>query len=307
MGFFKDFKEDLNQAVDELLPEDEMLFEEDDDLFTNDGLLMNAMDQEISDEESTEWYDDLEEAKVGEDNEVIDFLAKVNTLNESMESENLADAELTPSKEEAQEQETVKEELFTVASSDNLMESDLESKVEDYKMIIEMDKTDDGLVGGLMDTVEKNEVAQEVTVIGKETKINGSISSEGSVEILGTVEGDIDCLGKLSISGVVKGNSTAHEIFINAKRLEGNVTSEGNIKIGQGTVVIGDVNATAGVIAGAVKGQIDVNGAVVLDSTAIVKGNIKAKSVQINNGAVVDGYCSLTYAAVDIDNVFDVE
>ena len=307
MGFFKDFKEDLNQAVDELLPEDEMLFEEDDDLFTNDGLLMNAMDQEISDEESTEWYDDLEEAKVGEDNEVIDFLAKVNTLNESMESENLADAELTPSKEEAQEQETVKEELFTVASSDNLMESDLESKVEDYKMIIEMDKTDDGLVGGLMDTVEKNEVAQEVTVIGKETKINGSISSEGSVEILGTVEGDIDCLGKLSISGVVKGNSTAHEIFINAKRLEGNVTSEGNIKIGQGSVVIGDVNATAGVIAGAVKGQIDVNGAVVLDSTAIVKGNIKAKSVQINNGAVVDGYCSLTYAAVDIDNVFDVE
>ena len=307
MGFFKDFKEDLNQAVDELLPEDEMLFEEDDDLFTNDGLLMNAMDQEISDEESTEWYDDLEEAKVGEDNEVIDFLAKVNTLNESMESENLADAELTPSKEEAQEQETVKEELFTVASSDNLMESDLESKVEDYKMIIEMDKTDDGLVGGLMDTVEKNEVAQEVTVIGKETKINGSISSEGSVEILGTVEGDIDCLGKLSISGVVKGNSTAHEIFINAKRLEGNVTSEGNFKIGQGTVVIGDVNATAGVIAGAVKGQIDVNGAVVLDSTAIVKGNIKAKSVQINNGAVVDGYCSLTYAAVDIDNVFDVE
>ena len=46
-------------------------------------------------------------------------------------------------------------------------------------------------------------------------------------------------------------------------------------------------------------------GPVVVDSTAIVKGNINAKSVQINNGAVVDGYCKLTYAEVDIDEFFD--
>jgi cytoskeletal protein CcmA (bactofilin family) len=77
------------------------------------------------------------------------------------------------------------------------------------------------------------------------------------------------------------------------------------VKIGLGTVVIGDINATSGVIAGAVKGEIDVNGPIVIDSTAIIKGNIKAKSVQINNGAVIEGFCSLSYSAVDVDNIFE--
>ena len=42
------------------------------------------------------------------------------------------------------------------------------------------------------------------------------------------------------------------------------------------------------VIAGAVKGDIDVKGPVILDASAIVMGNIKSKSVQINNGAVIE-------------------
>ena len=122
---------------------------------------------------------------------------------------------------------------------------------------------------------------------------------------MGTVNGDIECLGKLSITGKVKGNSTAAEIFINTERFEGSLMSEGSVKIALGTVVIGDINANSGVIAGAVKGEIDVNGPVVIDSTAIIKGNIKAKSVQVNNGAVIEGFCSLAYADVDVDNIFE--
>ena len=145
----------------------------------------------------------------------------------------------------------------------------------------------------------------DVTVISKGTTINGSISSDGSLDIMGSITGDVECLGKLSITGKIIGNSTAAEVYINTERLEGSVNSEGSVKVGLGTVVIGDIIATSGVIAGAVKGEIDINGPVVIDSTAIIKGNIKAKSVQINNGAVVDGYCSLSYADVDLDNVFE--
>ena len=57
-------------------------------------------------------------------------------------------------------------------------------------------------------------------------------------------------------------------------------------------------------IAGAVKGDIDVKGPVVLDSSAIVMGNIKSKSVQINNGAVIEGLCSQCYAEVSPSNFF---
>ena len=32
---------------------------------------------------------------------------------------------------------------------------------------------------------------------------------------------------------------------------------------------------------------------------------IKAKSVQMNNGAVLDGFCSLSYAELDVDSIFE--
>lgn len=143
------------------------------------------------------------------------------------------------------------------------------------------------------------------TVIAKGTVINGSIVSDGSLEVYGTVKGDINCLGKLSIAGSVIGNSTASEVYINTQRLDGGITSKGSVKIGVGTVVIGDITASSLVIAGAVKGEIDVNGPVVVDSTAVVKGNINSKGIQVNNGAVIDGFCALPYASVDIDSFFD--
>ena len=46
-------------------------------------------------------------------------------------------------------------------------------------------------------------------------------------------------------------------------------------------------------------------GPVILDSSAIVMGDIKSKSVQINNGAVVEGMCSQCYADVNPSAFFD--
>lgn len=144
-----------------------------------------------------------------------------------------------------------------------------------------------------------------VTTITSGTTIRGGISSDGSLEVMGVITGDVECQGKVSIIGQVSGNVIASEIYVSTQRLEGGLSSEGAVKIGVGTIILGDVDATSAYIAGAVKGDIDVNGHVVVDSTAIIKGNIKAKSIQVNNGAVVDGYCSLNYAGVDLDNFFE--
>lgn len=152
---------------------------------------------------------------------------------------------------------------------------------------------------------ESRQEQEGTTVITKGTTINGSIISDCSLDVMGTINGDIECLGKLSISGKVVGNSMASEVFVNTDRLEGSISSEGCVKIAQKTVVVGDITAASGVIAGAVKGEIDVAGPVVIDSTAVIQGNIKAKSIQMNNGAVLDGHVSLSYATgIDINNIF---
>jgi cytoskeletal protein CcmA (bactofilin family) len=145
----------------------------------------------------------------------------------------------------------------------------------------------------------------DVTVITKGTTINGGISSDGSLEIMGTITGDVECLGKVSVCGTISGNVSAADVVVDTKKLEGNIISEGSIEVASGTVVIGDICGTSATIAGAVKGNVDVNGPVIIDSTAIVKGSIKAKSIQVNTGAVVDGYCSLNYAGVDLDEFFE--
>jgi cytoskeletal protein CcmA (bactofilin family) len=250
MGFFKDFKDDITQAVNELLP-DEVL-----DKNENVNTLNNS--QENTESQTTE----AEETTEVDDNVDMEILDAILTGEESTEETILAETS-----KEKEKPEEVKNDPRPNSSTPN----------------------DNG----------------DVTIITQGTVINGNISSEGSLEVMGTIKGDVECLGKLSILGSITGNCIASEVFVTSKRLLGCINSEGNVKIGLGAIVIGDVTATSGVIAGAIKGNIDINGPIVIDSSAIIKGNIKAQSIQINNGAIIEGFCSLSYASVDIDKIFE--
>lgn len=263
MSIFKDFKEDLSQAVNELLPEGGL----EDSI--NDDEMVNTLDEDANDAALLE--NDNEEDSFN-DNVDQDFLKELFSEELDDEDMSLSDETLTE----------------TLSREENSFQNEItfEETLEGTE-----DKT--------------NMIKNEVTVITRGTIIEGSITSDGSLEVMGTIHGDIDCLGKLTIIGEVTGNSMASEVYVNTKRLEGSINSEGSVKISDGTVVIGDITASSGVIAGAVKGEIDINGPIVVDSSAIIKGNINAKSVQINNGAVIDGFCSLTYSDVDIESVFD--
>lgn len=148
-------------------------------------------------------------------------------------------------------------------------------------------------------------LSDDTTYITKGTTIKGNIETEGGVDIIGVVEGDVSCGGKLIIGGTIKGNVTAGEVYANAAKVEGEIITEGSVKIGVGSVVVGNVTAGSAVVAGAVNGDIDVQGPVIVDSTAVIMGNIKSRSVQINNGAVIEGFCSQCYSEIDVKSFFD--
>jgi len=154
------------------------------------------------------------------------------------------------------------------------------------------------------DTVLGQTAVDEVGVINGGMKINGDLLSRGSLEIIGTVTGKVELLGKLKVSGVLKGDVNAAEVYSDGANIEGQIHADGSVKIGPNSVIIGNIYCTSAVIAGAVKGDIDVQGPVVLDASAIVVGNIKSKTVQINNGAVIEGMCSQCYADVNPTSFF---
>ena len=152
--------------------------------------------------------------------------------------------------------------------------------------------------------VETPVVLDETSTITASTVLTGSIATAGSFDIQGTVNGNVSCNGKLVVTGVINGNSSASEFFADVAKIEGEVNSTGTVKIGAGSVIVGNITAASAVIAGAVKGDIDVQGPVVVDASAVIMGNIKSRSVQINNGAIIEGFCSQCYADIDAKGLF---
>ena len=275
MSFFKDLKDDIGSAMV--------------DFGNDDNQMVDTLSETGSD--NFDEFNLSEEDAMGVDESMIEKMENEASLN--FETEEIAASE-PEFAEPVYEQDEIVPEVVTEelpATDNNLYTGD---------------------IGADTVTVETHtdvsgEASSTATVISKGTVINGSIVSDGALEVLGTVNGDISCLGKLSISGVVKGKSSAAEVYLHTNRLDGGITSKGCVKIAAGTVVIGDITAASCVVAGAVKGNLDVNGPVVVDSTAVIKGNISSKGIQINSGAVIDGFCALPYASVDIDSFFGDE
>ncbi len=385
MGFFKDFKRDFAQAVNELMPDkDELANEYDDEDIVNtfdsddmeiapedmleniDDINIDSFEKTIEEEnkdkepafsepESTdEGYDNIPQAEIVTDEEektedLINTFDEEEVVEEELlealppeELENRA-AEEETAEDNEEYRETVEaygeDELKAVDALDeeNMLENtedakalepeanalenmDLNEAVESAINSKNEEESDDYEEAGMADIEEKiNEeettaqkeqeansiLADDTTYITKGTTIKGNIETDGGIDVIGTVEGDVKCGGKLIIGGTVTGNIDAGEIYANAAKLKGEIVSEGSVKIGVGTVVVGNVSATSAVIAGAVNGDIDVKGPVIVDSTAVIMGDIKSRSVQINNGAVIEGRCSQCYSEIDVKSFFE--
>ena len=238
MGFFSDLKDDLSQAVNELMPEEEL-----------NGAEAEGMDEEGAGETVNGFETDL--------GAMLDKVDEIKVSEEPAEPVYVA----------------------PVAA---------EMKTEAYAA-----------------SGKHSNSSDEVSGLTNSMLINGNIATEGSLEVRGSIVGNVEALGKLNITGAIQGNSQAAEIYAEGAKITGELRSAGSIKIGQSTVIIGNIYANSAVVAGAVKGDIDVKGPVILDSSAIVMGDIKSKSVQINNGAVIEGMVSQCYAEVNPTSFFE--
>lgn len=152
--------------------------------------------------------------------------------------------------------------------------------------------------------IKPEDLDADTTYITKGTVITGDIDTDGSIDIIGTVEGNVSCKGKIVVGGEITGSINAGELYANNAKIQGDIKSTGSVKIGVGSVIVGNIEGESAVIAGAVHGDLDVKGPVIVDSTAVIMGNIKSKSVQINNGAVIEGFCSQSYSDIDVKSFF---
>lgn len=99
--------------------------------------------------------------------------------------------------------------------------------------------------------------SEEITIISNGVKVEGKVSSNGSIRLDGTIQGDIVC--------------------------------QGNVTIGESGEVYGKVNGQNITIGGKVEGMINSKEKLMLESKADLKGDIYTKILVVEAGARFDG------------------
>ncbi|MDE7188094.1 MAG: polymer-forming cytoskeletal protein, partial [Lachnospiraceae bacterium] len=289
MGFFSDLKEDLSQAVNELMPEEELDAAKagnpetesvvSAEQYVQDTTVTEEVPETVNSLDISSMLDKLDEMDTVEETEqeaaVIPEVSEETTEGTSWTgfyatAENGSEPEDAEIPEETVTEETVmeEEEPLPAVEEEAAATATEETEMEADNILSQPDEEEEKTMD-----VQINRVAvDETAVVTEGMTITGDIKSEGSMELIGTVNGNLDIFGKLNITGTIQGNSKAAEIYAEGANVVGEVNSDGSVKIGQSSVIIGNISATSAVIAGAVKGDIDVHGPVILDTTAIVMG-----------------------------------
>ncbi|MDE2888358.1 MAG: polymer-forming cytoskeletal protein [Gemmatimonadota bacterium] len=99
------------------------------------------------------------------------------------------------------------------------------------------------------------------TVIGKDTVMEGSVKSEESIRLDGTLKGELHASGTLVIGP--------------SGKIEAQI-----------------VRVRDAVIGGEVSGNLEAEGSVKLEASAVFAGDIAARSIVVEEGAVIKGKCT---------------
>ncbi len=135
----------------------------------------------------------------------------------------------------------------------------------------------------------------EITVISKNTVIDGNIRSFANMSIDGNIKGNVETTKDIDLNGKVVGNIACNNAALRASQVQGNIQMKGNVFMERDTLLIGDITSTYANVNGKIKGNLEITGKAELKSDAVVFGDISASTITVNDGAIIQGYVSTTF------------
>ncbi len=100
------------------------------------------------------------------------------------------------------------------------------------------------------------------TIIGQSVKVDGDFVSEGNVWVQGIVNGSLK--------------------------------TRGDLRVENGSKIKADVEAANALVSGHIKGNITIQNNLELTASAVIEGDIVAKVLSIEPGAILNGHCSVS-------------
>lgn len=117
----------------------------------------------------------------------------------------------------------------------------------------------------------------------------GTLRSEGDVEISCLFHGDLTAKGAVTLHSTIEGNVTAGSLTLSGCNLTGDVACDGLMVISRDSRVNGNITAREVRCAGQINGNITTTEAVILESTARVNGNTATATISVAQGAAIHG------------------
>ncbi len=112
---------------------------------------------------------------------------------------------------------------------------------------------------------DKQQTNGELSLVGARTTIEGVVKTEGSIRIDG--------------------------------KLMGEVVAKANAAVGATGIVEGNVTAKNVSVAGKVQGTVTAFEKLILEAKSVMKGDIRAAKLVVDEGAMFDGQCAMSNVA----------
>ena len=127
------------------------------------------------------------------------------------------------------------------------------------------------------------------SVIAAGTFFEGTIKTEGDLDIAGDFKGNIISDGKVSILNRYEGNIQAGDLTIVSTEVIADIMVKGNVDIDVNSVLKGNVKAGNINCSGTIVGDLDIDDNLTLSEQAQINGNIRMSSLSVAKGAKVTG------------------
>ena len=135
----------------------------------------------------------------------------------------------------------------------------------------------------------------EVTVISRNTVIDGNVRSLANMQVDGNIKGNVETTRDVEMSGKIVGDIKCNNANMNSAAMQGNMVLKGKMRMDRDTILIGDLTSQYADVNGRIRGKLEIGGKAELKRDAIVFGDINASTIAVTDGAIIQGYVNTTF------------
>ena len=131
--------------------------------------------------------------------------------------------------------------------------------------------------------------AKAASYLAAGTSLEGTLRSDGDVEIAGAFKGEVIATGTVTLRSVIQSNITAGSLNLIGCTLTGDVKVTGTVTVSEDSQVTGNINAKELLCAGKVNGDLEITGGTTLEEKAQISGGLVTGTLAVVKGAVIRG------------------